>query len=367
MRIDVRADFRATSPFKVIEYDMPYSNLVWNRRYYDFGEFQMQIDPALYDPASWAFVTTPDSDEIGLIQKVEYTSENGGRLILSGLFAESVLDNAIVYLIGQTMYCDSTPDLCERLFNVYYSNATVAQQFPLDVLDTTISGGESGFVLIEHGDGLGSKIQNMLNNVNASYSVKANASNTKGVFHIWRGIDRSASQSARQQVVFNSEYGDIYDVSIVRDVSAVKNRAIVEYEALGGDTLTQLFVDSTDPLIPANAGFYKETYVKSDFTDSDATAAQIQNAARQAGMSALYDAKPVIDVDATVFDSSGLRRDYDLGDVVTLQIPEIGIAYDTRIVETTEIFNSDGKTVELGFGNKRISLMERAIKTWLYL
>lgn len=366
MRIDVRASFSSMTPFQIIEYDIPYSNLVWNRRYYDYGEFQIQIDPDLYDPDSWTFITTPDSDEMGLIQKVEYTSENGGRLVLSGMFAESLLDNAVLLGANYGVYAQSTVDWCEKLFEAFYVPDTVSLRFPISLSKASISGGVGGFLEIDVGKGLGSRIMAYLNNLSASYSVKANSSETGGVFHIWRGLDRSASQGDRAPVIFNSYCGDIYDISIVRDESPVKNIAIVEYENTNGGKTT-IRVPSTDPFIPAAAGYYKEVFVSSSGFDSSATDEQRAQQARQDGMEALYEAKPVMDVDATVYDPSGLRRDYDLGDVVTLQIPEVGITDNTRIVETTEIFNSEGKTIELGFGNKRISLMERAIKTWLYL
>ena len=80
---------------------IPYTSLVWTRRYTKPGEFSMVVPADIYDP-SWAFVYTDDRPEMGIIQKVEFSDSalplNGRDTVtVSGFFIESWL-NRIVFL-----------------------------------------------------------------------------------------------------------------------------------------------------------------------------------------------------------------------------------------------------------------------------
>lgn len=85
---------------------IPYDSLVWHRRYYGVGEFQMQVRSSLYDP-SWCYVYADDRPETGIIQKVEYDDTTEGprngedTIIISGFFLEEML-NRLVFLIEES-------------------------------------------------------------------------------------------------------------------------------------------------------------------------------------------------------------------------------------------------------------------------
>ena len=68
-----------------------------------------------------------------------------------------------------------------------------------------------------------------------------------------------------------------------------------------------------------------------------------------------------IDIEIDNFGSEAYLRDFDLGDLVTVQLEDIALELETRIVEVSEVFKPEGHTVSLGFGSKRISNIERAV------
>lgn len=83
---------------------IPYTSLIWTRRYYECGEFQMSVPCDIYD-RSWAYIYADDRPETGIIEKVEYTDDAlapGGRdtVTVSGRFLESIL-NRITFLVEQ--------------------------------------------------------------------------------------------------------------------------------------------------------------------------------------------------------------------------------------------------------------------------
>ena len=85
---------------------IPYDSLIWHRRYYGVGEFQMQVRSSLYDP-SWCYVYADDRPETGIIQKVEYDDTTEGpangedTIIISGFFLEEML-NRLVFLVEES-------------------------------------------------------------------------------------------------------------------------------------------------------------------------------------------------------------------------------------------------------------------------
>lgn len=98
--------FILDTDFKRLTGSIPYDSLIWHRRYYGVGEFQMQVRSSLYSP-DWAYVYCEDRPETGIIQKVEYDDTTEGprngedTIIVSGFFLEEVL-NRLVFLVEES-------------------------------------------------------------------------------------------------------------------------------------------------------------------------------------------------------------------------------------------------------------------------
>lgn len=92
--------------FKRLTGSIPYDSLIWHRRYYGVGEFQMQVRSSLYS-TDWAYVYCEDRPETGVIQKVEYDDTTEGprngedTIIVSGFFLEEML-NRLVFLVEES-------------------------------------------------------------------------------------------------------------------------------------------------------------------------------------------------------------------------------------------------------------------------
>lgn len=83
---------------------IPYISLIWTRRYYKCGEFQIVVPSNIYSP-TWALICAVGRNETGIIQKVEFSDTSnvaGGidTVTLSGFFLESMLNN-ITFLVEQ--------------------------------------------------------------------------------------------------------------------------------------------------------------------------------------------------------------------------------------------------------------------------
>lgn len=82
-----------------------YTSLIWRRRYYEPGEFQVTVFADDYDPR-WAYVYCYDRPETGMVQKVQYddtahTPDGRDTVTVSGFFLEEML-SWTTFLVEQT-------------------------------------------------------------------------------------------------------------------------------------------------------------------------------------------------------------------------------------------------------------------------
>ena len=83
---------------------IPYTSLMWSRRYHECGQFSMVVPANVYDP-SWAYIYADARPETGIVQKVEYsdtahTPDGVDTVTVSGFFLECFL-NRLTFLVEQ--------------------------------------------------------------------------------------------------------------------------------------------------------------------------------------------------------------------------------------------------------------------------
>lgn len=131
-------EYYARSPLEVFAIDgsmnrctgsIPYTSLIWHRRYYSPGEFLISVFSDVYDP-SWSYICCSDRPELGMIQKVEFddssqTEDGRDTVMLSGFFLEQLFDNC-VFLVEQTgsktveIEAPKNPNVAFGTLNQYY-------------------------------------------------------------------------------------------------------------------------------------------------------------------------------------------------------------------------------------------------------
>ena len=339
--------FGLSRSFELVTANIPYFNLQWNRKYYEAGEFSLQIDASVYD-TSWHFIMTHDRPEVGMIQKVSYDNEGGERLVLlSGFFAEQMLDGLVCFprFITDKAHTETAVKvLCDKLtLEARKGIVFVGNDSPLG--DRT----QLDFI----GDKLGSKLFSTLETRELSYRVVADAEFRSLSMSVWQGADRRQSQSVNSWAVFSTSWGNVEKESVSLDSSAFANVCLVS----ANEEAVQFEVDKS------NGGERFEVYLdkNSEKPDDDQTAAEFRAGLEQEALEKLASCVESIDIEIDNFGSEAYLRDFDLGDLVTVQLEDIALELETRIVEVSEVFKPEGHTVSLGFGSKRISNIERAV------
>lgn len=342
--------FGLDKDFGLVTADIPYFNLQWSRKYYEPGDFSLQVSAEVYD-GSWAYIMTNDRPEVGLVQKLSYTNDGGERLVqLSGFFAEKLLDDfvAVPRFTGDFA---TTEAAVKGMFDGYRVHERKGITWRAN---SPLLGNRTQCDFL--GDSLAAKWSGMLETREMSYRVHAVNGFTALEAFVWQGLDRTQSQTANPWCVFSTDFGNVVGESVDIDDSAHANVCIVtaadesvtfEVDVSGGAERREMWLDKGS-----------ESYDSSKWASED----DWRDALKQEALEALAGREVSQEIDVTAYGDAGYMVDYDLGDKVTIQLPDIGLALEARIVEVSEVFKPEGHEVSLGFGSKRISNIERAVR-----
>ena len=329
--------------FEVLAVCVPYTNLQWNRRYYEAGDFSMQVARDQFDPA-WRYLWSPSRPEVGMVQKVAYTGEGfAGTVQVSGFFAEKMLDDAVCYprYVGDE---PTTEGACRAIFSAFAGDLPISLGAAGDPMvgDRTRSDFSD--------DELGSKLYSILETREASCRVRYDFEGDELIFEVWKGLDRTQGQSVNPWAVFSTAWGNLSGESVNSDESAYRNVCIVPaYEGEDGVETVTVTVDLSAE------GERKRRMVldkRSSKPEEGQSLEDFKAALEQEALEKLADKQPEVEVDAEV--SSGYLESWDLGDRVSIDVPAVGISMEARVVEVAEVFKSSGHEVTPTFGNKKI-------------
>lgn len=331
--------------FGIIKY-IKYINLQWTRRYYEPGEFSVQL-PASEYVSDAVYLYTKDRPEVGIIQKREYADGYDGEVMqLSGFFYEYKLNDKITF--PRFDRSGNIEDLARAIVSTYKEDIPLLQLGPINnpKLGTTITKQSTG-------NGLATVLYDMLKTQELSlrciYDYKANTMS----FVVWQGKDRTQDQNTNSFVTFSESFRNLQNEVITIDSSNFKNYAVVigngQYEE--GNQI-EVDVDlRADPSVYRQVLYVDQTGTSLDL--SKQTRAEYEAQLAQAGYEALMNYKDITNVKFDTIDR-GLtyRVDYDLGDKCDIVLDSIAEAYTVRITEVAEVFKEGQHNITLQFGDK---------------
>ena len=337
------------SDFNLVMAGIPYDNLQWSRRYYEAGDFEMQIPLSVYD-SSWAYIGSPQRCELGMVQRVYSSDSDPDKVLIGGFFAEKMLDEKVCYprYIGDAQ---STEAAARAIFERYKEDIPVSlapENSPL-LGDRT----QSDF----SDDSLGDKLYRILESRELSCRVAYDFAANALRFGVWQGIDRTQSQDENSRYVFSLEFGNLAGRSVDFDESD----AVIPCDGREGDNVEQrtLYID-------LSGGKRKRKLVidmRASHPEEGQASADFEAAVKQEAMERLLSYAKIEDVDISVLGNQGYMTDYDLGDKCDVVLPDLGVRMESRIIEVYEVFKADGHEVIVGLGNKRISNVRRAVNS----
>lgn len=315
-----------------------YSSLRWRRRFFEPGEFELHC---LATDANLALLTEDniihrlDRDEAGIIKGVAIAAADSGgdEITVTGRMGSSMLDQRIVM---PTINFTGTVESAMR--KAVSDNAITARSLPHLILGATAGLAPTCTYQVTYKTVL-AVCEALGMAAPQGFRVRLDAPNRQWVFEVYDGVDRSAGQTVRPQVVFCSENDNISKPSYARDSTGYANYAIVGGE---GDGAARVIVEVDQ----TNGALRRELWVDAkDLQKGDLTDDQYKEQLRQRGVEKLAEAVRSENFSADAVDTGNYayRTDWDLGDIVSFE--KWGIRLDERITEVEEIYENGIETV----------------------
>ncbi|WP_159450382.1 siphovirus ReqiPepy6 Gp37-like family protein [Clostridium merdae] len=315
-----------------------YSSLRWRRRFYEPGEFELHCAST---PENLALLSAGnilhrlDRREAGVIEGIviEADSLSSEKVTVTGRFGSALL--------------------CQRIITptIHYSG-TVEGGMRKIVLDNAITRPIGNFTLGEElGDDsvctfqvTGKNIQNTLSSLakasGLGYLVRLDVPNQQWVFEVYKGIDKSVTQSNFPYVLFNGEFGNITGPKYTYNEQSYRNYAyvagqgegdtsfIVEVDQTNGESLRELWVDAND---------LQRT---EDQSDEDYCAQLTQRGKEKLAEMTCFENFEADAVDTANFE---YMVDWNLGDIVSFE--RWNLLLNQRITEVEEVYENGVVTI----------------------
>lgn len=318
-----------------------FQSLIWTRKYYESGTFE------IYAPLTQSnidllkqerLVAKDGSIEVGIIESIELTDQaNKKQIVVKGRFLSSLLERR---LIKSTFSFNGLTEVA--------MNDLISVVEPIPNLSTTALNGFTDKVTFQ------ATMKNLLTIMtklsktsNIGFRVATDFVNKKLTFETYKGIDRSASQSANNKVIFSENFENINDTSYSYNSTLYKTKVFVGGEGEGPDRvyvelgggegydLREVFVDAKD-------------IQSMEFSTND----EYLDALKQRGQEKL---SSMVEVEAFDYQTSAMgnfkyKKDYDLGDIVTIRKESWGISLNKRITGIEEVYEQGGVIINPTLG-----------------
>ena len=322
------------------------TNVQWNRKYYEAGDFEIEIPASQYDSAI-EYIYSKDLDELGMVQKPNWKAGSSGKVVsLSGFFYEKILDDDILY---PTYYGHGNINaVIQEMLDTY---AGIDMEYDLDPdLTETVDFQSTG-------DYLGEKLYELLEMYEYSYSIQYDFEQNKFVFKTFKGLDVTQDNTdGNNFVTFATTWENMTNPDVLTDSSDYKNYAVVGGE---GEAEERIYVISDH----SNGGKKKKIYIdarNSRYDSEKQTMDQYKASLKQEGDEELLNHQIIQNIDFDpVVSGYDYRTDYDLGYKCDAIVEDLGLNIQGRIVAIYEVWKQSQHTLELELGNQITSKINK--------
>lgn len=362
--------------------------LQWSRRWNGFGEFSVYMTAATYDPEI-KYIKNEGRPETGIVQKIVYEQKPEGDFVtISGFFIEALLNwgalwkdknytattasgvrtrirtlvrDCMTLTVPPTVSSYTDPELKPTNPQLYTFSLDASMPTPSTMNLAYAKGTPCGDVLLA-----------WLNANDYSFTATPvfNTSGTGPYLGIdlvtYTGTDRTSS------VFFGKPYANVASVEYVLDESAERAEYILVQEINGTQAGTYSGVTTLSTSEGTKQYVFAHTYTvantPSDMggsypmkvlytsagSDPSISQADLATQMRQEGRIDMLDNYKLETVTVDVLQNSFIYlTDYDLGDTVSIVIPEINLTFTAQIMEVYEVQSNNNLEVQIVLGTPK--------------
>lgn len=335
--------------FEELESFNDFSSLIWDRKYYDTGNFELHCSPKYFPLFMGAeYICADGLLETGIIQVPQYDSEKHD-LIVQGHFLDDLLCSRI---ITDIINATKTPEVFMRewISNYCMTGSRAISKMVLPAL----KGLGTRVPVQTRGDELPSKIREIATPQGLGFRVLYDYLSNTIRPEMWQGLDRTNTQDKNNPCVFCDEDGTAILSNYTRDATDFRNFAYVAGEG-EDDARMVITVDRTNGQPRREMWVDARDLQREDGESDDSYRAKLV----QRGNDKLDDArvKESAAFDVPKNESLLYKQDFDLGDLCTVMNRKLGISYSARIEEIEEAWENGSYTVTPTLGKSPSTLL----------
>lgn len=341
-------------------------SVIWDTQYYGAGAFEIftEATPAALSLLKEGnYVARVENDSIGIIEAINITFTGGdGRMIAaSGRLAKAILDRRLItYVNGNTGFATVFSGNVEaRARGLVHDNAISCYKDKA----RTVPYPQRNISILQLGELAGLPAvteQRQANNKNLleytdeflrqfGYGAKVIRAGNKLAYTVYSGIDRSIGNKAgNEPVIFSEDFDNLTGSEYTLDETGRKTFALV---GGAGEGIERIYVE-------CNAGLSdlarREVFIdaKSVQPEEGVTDAEYKLQLAEEGnleLAALIAAESFtgsIDLESSSFEYG---KDFEIGDIVTVQDNGINKYINVRVVTVAEVQDDSGYQVNIEF------------------
>lgn len=318
------------------------TSFVWTRRYFESGEFRIYLpltddNIRLYKLGN--IVTYRGANEAGVIEDLILRTTSTERVVIAeGRFLTSYMDRR---LVRPTLNFSGKVEVAMRKMLDDAVSLPLVELGELNGFPETVEFQATYKNLLTMEEKL-SKASNI------GFRFRPDFTDKVIYFETYKGLDKTRGQSERAFVEFSDEFNNLNSVENRQNDQLLKTVGYVGgegegservYVTIGDDTLTglerrELFIDAKD-------------ISSEDITYEEYLAALTTRGYEKLNEQAFFDSYESSTVPSGNFE---YKRDYDLGDIVTIRKTDWGLRTDMRITEIQEVYEHGAATIVPTFG-----------------
>jgi len=326
-----------------------FSSFVWNRKYYECGDFSLQTsinNRKQFENAKYIY--SKDFLQTAILETLNIKqSTQGIDIIRTGRFLESKLFQRV---IDKTQYFknSTTEDIVRSLVDTFVIHAGI-RSIPNIGLGERKGLGRIRTMQMT-GDNLLTKIYELCKEDELSIKLWYDFDHNKMIFDVWQGVDRVDTQNQNTWAIFSRNFENIVNEEYATDITKYCNFAYVDGEEnkQTGNRVTQTVnrIKQKEERI--------ELYVDArDLQkDENMTDEEYKQILMERGIEKLNENNKIETANFSIDPVSNLvyKKDFDLGDKVVYKNHELGLNLENRIIGISEAYENGNQTIDITFG-----------------
>lgn len=345
-----------TSSFQLLGEIDDYESLQFIRRFHKPGEFELHINinKNLTETLQENNLVVLSPKKVGVILHRELNRENTEQLVIKGYTLQGILSRRITVPPSGQAY-DKIKANAETVLKHYVRQNAVEPVDPNRIIPNLIIADDLQRGAIVDWQSRFKNLVDELESISFSagigWDVFLDLERQKWVFEVHEPRNLTASQNELPPVIFSIDFDNIKNQTFTDSAINYKNYGYIGGQGEGEDRTVVEVGDAS--------GLSRiETFI--DARDIE----EGENLATR-GQQKLQEMQKILSFESEILTYGPFvyEKDWDLGDIVTVQDKKWGITLDTPITEIKEIYEPGGFRLEATFGNTVPTLIERIKKT----